>query len=431
MELIIDEIDDMDKKKKNITFPVENLLISQNVTIFATNKKINMKYTTIPRSLIYRSHNDIEEFMNEHPLNEVLLDNINNISWMREGDFETNAIKCMDRAYYICLVMRMTKKPKYQTGWCYQNAACIKNDGGLSRLVTMALVLQLIKHGNEEWGKANADFVSRIEEELSAQTAVRMEETELGIAIPQHLYFNTILDIINMGIEKVYHLPDKLFMPIPILEGICNTYFEPNLIEGLNYIIEQVRNLDNRDEQQQCVDKFMLHFKHIVNNQSEIQNAFNRIEALCQECNLTIPERILEEKGVSKKVKKVNVNINNNIDKDKIIKKLKADKKQLESTTETLKSTIELLKADLGTIEADSKVGLTVILKLMENDGANFKKYGNKKVAAEALKMMTGRSESACKAIFSDPLSPTYPKHKEKISELNGLLKKLGMKTIL
>ena len=389
-----------------------------------------MKYTTIPRSLVYSNHNDIDELINEHPLNEILLDNINKISWMREGDFETNAMRCIDRAYYICMVMRMTKKPIYQTGWCYQQAACINNDGGLSRLVTMALVLQLIEHGNKEWSKANADFVNRIKEELSSQSAVRMEEMDLGITLPQYLYFNTILEAINMGIEKVHPLPDKLFMPIPILEGICNTYFEPNLIEGLDYIIEQVRNLNNRDEQQQCVDKFMSHLKDIVNNRV-IQNAFNKIEAICQECHLTIPERILEEKGEAKKVEKVNGNIKNNIDKDKIIKRLKTHKKKLESIVENQKSTIELLKADLDPFEADSKVGLTEILKLMENDGANLNKSGNKKVAAEALKMMTGRSESACKAIFSDPLSPTYPKHKEKISELNALLKKLGMKTLL
>ena len=89
------------------------------------------------------------------------------------------------------------------------------------------------------------------------------------------------------------------------------------------------------------------------------------------------------------------------------------------------------MNTPLDAIEADSKVGLTEILKLMAQDGANFDKHNNKTIAVKALKMMTGRSESACKQIFSSPLSPTYPQHKKKIEELNGYLETLGMGTLL
>ena len=109
--------------------------------------------------------------------------------------------------------------------------------------------------------------------------------------------------------------------------------------------------------------------------------------------------------------------------------KLKAENELLSKENEELKEIKKVWDTPLDGIEADSKVGLTEILKLMENDGANFNKHNNKSIAAKALKMMTGRSESACKQIFSSPLSPTYPGHKDKILELNGYLKELGMKT--
>ena len=114
---------------------------------------------------------------------------------------------------------------------------------------------------------------------------------------------------------------------------------------------------------------------------------------------------------------------------ESIIIELKKENEGLKEQVKELEEFKQLLETPLDGIGADSKVGLTEILKLMENDGANFNKHNNKSIAAKALKMMTGRSESACKQIFSSPLSTTYPGHKEKISELNGYLQTLGMKT--
>ena len=113
------------------------------------------------------------------------------------------------------------------------------------------------------------------------------------------------------------------------------------------------------------------------------------------------------------------------------IKELEEENERLSKEYEELKGIKMIKDTPLDGIEADSKVGLTEVLKLMENDGANFEKSKNKTIGAKALKMMTGRSASACKQIFSNPLSPTYPQHKKKIAELNGYLKTLGMKTLL
>ena len=116
---------------------------------------------------------------------------------------------------------------------------------------------------------------------------------------------------------------------------------------------------------------------------------------------------------------------------DLIIMELKKENEGLKEKIKELEEYKQLLDTPLDAIEADSKVGLTEILKLMEKDGANFEKSKNKTIAAKALKMMTGRSESACKQIFSSPLSRTYQPHQKKIAELNNYLKTLGMETLL
>ena len=116
---------------------------------------------------------------------------------------------------------------------------------------------------------------------------------------------------------------------------------------------------------------------------------------------------------------------------DLIITELKKENEGLKKQIKELEEYKQMLDTPLDGIEADSKVGLTLIMKLMKNDGADFEKSKNKTIAAKALKMMTGRSESACKQIFSVPLSPTYSGHKKKITELNSYLETLGMKTRL
>ena len=113
------------------------------------------------------------------------------------------------------------------------------------------------------------------------------------------------------------------------------------------------------------------------------------------------------------------------------IAQLKEQIKVLEAEKNQLNETIETLNANLGEIDFAAKIGLELIVELMKKDGANFEKHGNKTVCSKALRMMTGRSQSLCKSIHSEPLSKTNPQHKTKIKELNDLLEKLGMETRL
>lgn len=118
-------------------------------------------------------------------------------------------------------------------------------------------------------------------------------------------------------------------------------------------------------------------------------------------------------------------------DNTKSEEELKKENSELRSEVEKLRGDISVLNENLGSIDAASKIGLAFIIKLLEKDGAIFNKSGNKVIGAKVLKMLTGRSESACKAIFSDPLSTNYPPHKQIIKELNEYLSKLGVNTHL
>lgn len=114
-------------------------------------------------------------------------------------------------------------------------------------------------------------------------------------------------------------------------------------------------------------------------------------------------------------------------DYSETVAKLREQIDKLEKENAELKETIDLLNTNLGNIDVVSKIGLTLILKLMENDGANTTIHGNKNKAAKALMMMTGKPENTCKAIFSEPLKTNT--HRRDVEKLNSLLAELGMNT--
>lgn len=399
-----------------------------------------MKYTEIPRSLLYRDYT-IDELISAHPLNEKLIDNMFKINWMREGDFEANAVKCMNTAYYLYMVMRMTTRPKYQAKWCYRKAITIKNDGGLSQLVTIALLLKVIEHGNEEWAKANEDFRKQIESDCSMLHAVKNVESDFGVIIPQSLDFRTIVQFIDDGVDKDSRLPDTpLFKPLPILDGIKNTYLDFVIIDGLDYVIEQIRALKSHDEQQQCVDAFMLRFKRTVNNMPEIQNTFDGIESLCKEFELTIPERILEEKAKKHSTKKVGMARKSGQDGiDKRMDKLQKENEQLRQKVSALEEALESEMAkkiiepneeeeDAEMLaELDSTPILKLLWYLMQLDGANVEGHGKQKAAQSIMATLTKIPFNTTKHFWKHKNDP-ITKQEELIVKMNLWMKAVGMK---
>lgn len=81
-------------------------------------------------------------------------------------------------------------------------------------------------------------------------------------------------------------------------------------------------------------------------------------------------------------------------------------------------------------ITAHDKVRLELLLKLMEKDGINLTKHGNKAKAASILNMLTGLSLNTCKQYCSDR-NLNVTTHSEEIIKINTLLQALEMESHL
>lgn len=81
-------------------------------------------------------------------------------------------------------------------------------------------------------------------------------------------------------------------------------------------------------------------------------------------------------------------------------------------------------------IDVHDKVRLDLALKLMEKDGANLNKHGNKTIAAKVLHTITGLPMQTCKNYCSNrDLNTT--EHSEEILTINSQLQALSMETRL
>ena len=399
-----------------------------------------MDYTKVPRYLIYQEKRNLEDFIeNEQSLDNLMLKKIENSQIVNFPNASEYVLEIYNAAYYITTLILLQKRPLLHFS-SYLNIAsqiaaapgCQNTFHQLFECTSMAMVcnyLQLLKPKQLDYSV----FYNKVE--------LWFKNYDVSFS---RMFSNIVLDI--MTVQKYDFYPDR-FNLRPIIDALKESN-KKDIFNNIEYIKARIMELDI-DKKQTAIEmvfnKAEMTGKLYVTDSlsTDEENVWKEMEEVLQLIepgysvfNPRVFQPMTEEdidKAISEAEGKT-IDGNNS----EQIAVLKAHIKQLEDENEQLKERnkeLEEIKAIMDTplddIEADSKVGLTEILKLMKNDGANFDKSRSKTIATKALKMMTGRSESACKQIFSSKLSATYPRHQNKIAELNGYLKALGMKTLL
>lgn len=78
-------------------------------------------------------------------------------------------------------------------------------------------------------------------------------------------------------------------------------------------------------------------------------------------------------------------------------------------------------------IQWHDKVRLAVLLRLLQNDGVDLEKYGNKAAAARLMSSITGLPLQTCKNFCTEPVVSSEA-HKEELLQMNLELQRLGLK---
>ncbi|HAE23783.1 MAG TPA: hypothetical protein DCG33_00440 [Prevotellaceae bacterium] len=417
-----------------------------------------MDYTKVPRALIYLDITDIGEFGidDESSLMGAFCSNLLDQTFMREQENSPEILlDIFNNAFYICTLICLEKRPRlYLPKYIAIASNNYKDDDWQYNIMptTMALVYSLL---------VCCGFFSEEDKFMKSISDYFENEDLYGDTESHDIFFNQIITSQIMRTIKSHKIPGRripMILKEPIkfqARGISSLYNvdshvkTEDYVDGADYLLQGILDGKYDDTERQrllelqagCV-KVYLGNANVLLTKTERNKTFDALRKLQEvyekfgmkwippysadvfsdsNTDQTLLEAVIAEKE-------------NNVDFSSLeerIKELEEENERLSKENEELKEIKMIMDTPLDAIEADSKVGLTEILKLMVNDGANFAKHNNKTIASKALKMMTGRSESACKQIFSSPLSPTYSGHKNKISELNGYLKALGMKTLL
>ena len=370
-----------------------------------------MDYTELPRQLIYKDRLWLEDFdiyNNGKNFNKPIVKVLKQ-RFSHDRDIEKYILCCMNNAYYICTMALMEKDPSLRVSkYCDLAGVIDGSENAHLQQPVLCLVFYYLCSLPKGVGHHLEEMLLELKERIFNDALIKDLP---DVVLPSDEFAPRVID-------------DSAVRDAQIREYRWMTQTDYFKDEHLFKIVE---SLGNTPEEKQHVIKILI---------DAVQMSYSGNSWYKDERVKLLKGMMKEYGGVDEDEPATNQSNVNQPETDiaplkKRIEELEEENERLKEKVKELEVSKQLLDTPLDAIEADSKVGLTEILKLMKNDGANFTKSKNKTIAAKALKMMTGRSDSACKQIFSVPLSPTYSGHKKKISELNGYLEALGMKTLL
>ena len=136
--------------------------------------------------------------------------------------------------------------------------------------------------------------------------------------------------------------------------------------------------------------------------------------------------KMLVERINSKKEKE-NQTAETSKEKNDDIEKLKARIAELEEKCKQQEEQLNEHEEPVELLTPHDKVRLDILLGLMENNGANLNKHGNKTKAAQLMKAITGLPFQTCKNYCSDRNVNTKL-HEEEVLKINTLVQALDMK---
>lgn len=293
-----------------------------------------MDYTKIPRSLIYVDKRDLEEFRidEKDTLNGKLYDKIMNYTDIPTFDnAEKIVLDCFNNAYYTIMLILHTKRPELHLG-AYIDA--MKPYGGYH---------QTAQHSMSHITFYIVDLYLLVLQEDWKTCALRKHLHQWEEDLDDSYYFS--FDYNELHSSAVY---TEDFKPCSIVEGIKHTFIF-DLPDGIDYIIDEIRILSNKEQQRECIDLALkeLNGMNLTNNNVSVELLLKK---LSQELGLTIYEQQPEELTNNNPLQKIDniLEQDNNKGRDSTnalfnaeFQVLKTENQQLKEENKELKEKLE------------------------------------------------------------------------------------------
>lgn len=410
-----------------------------------------MDNTKVPRPLVFRERHSLEEFFNNSPLNETLVDNMSNVYYMRKN-FKERALKCMNTAYYICTLMLREKHPEWSFDTYCDLAFCENKDSKVNQAVTLSLVSAYINGLSEEQRQKLQKLKKQLDEFMNSI----LHFIQFGDPFLHDYHYADILKIIKSNLtnysidrnEFVFRVIDKEavrdVMSVTSFNWVVFVdYFRESRVRELvdyygcteeekHNVVDILRQAANGFYtagygKYEEVDLFLNKIDHEIqlqyNNEtvqplleSEIVDA-NSVDSTCSQAKIEELETMLSQK-------------------DQLLENAKNANAKQESRIKELEAEVNRLREELkeshtlpATVIAQQRVRMELARKLMDKAGINdfvLAKWGNKDKAGTLMGTMLDIKSSTCKTYLSDPCLNSQH-HKETIDKINPLLEALNI----
>lgn len=173
-----------------------------------------MDYTKIPEPLIYQRRKTLHEFIDSNSLIAKLVENMVEIDYLNQYDFESSALNALNTACYICTIIMLDQNPEWRWAFFLRQAANSQNstiDTDDDAEFVMALVYVFVRRFNKEWCDAHQQLMKKL-----------FEYNFPGYRFDNNPGERAYLDSIHKIIGKLIHklpagnLPDDIFAPCDI-----------------------------------------------------------------------------------------------------------------------------------------------------------------------------------------------------------------------
>ncbi|MCR4920114.1 MAG: hypothetical protein K5945_00200 [Bacteroidaceae bacterium] len=403
-----------------------------------------MDYTEVTPSLIYRWRKELDEFRLEDPgsIDSRIFESIQMSTIVNHEDSVRLILDIYNTAYYLLTLIELERHPVLYVGRYLKiaNEVGISTSGELHNLhryleaLTIAIVYNYLYVKCVQSGKEESTLMKK----LWRYHVDNFYDTEWD-GKARFLFFNNVIP--KFEVPSLVVQPGQ-FAPRPILDAIRASSLE--VVEGnLPYIGERIR-LIPAGERKKVIGAAKRSIKQWAPSgeyspySTQVQNICYELDSLAL-ANLpgSEPVTATENSATTAPVTAREAS-DEGSHYQEVIKELRARIEAQQARIEELENNrpeplpAEEIEEDLADDDATwhDKVRLELLLRLMEKDGADMNKFGNKAKASKLIQAITQLPLSTCKNYCTNR-NLNVTTHKEEVLALNSLIQALGMSTLL
>lgn len=393
-----------------------------------------MENTKVPRPLIFRERRSLEEFFDNNPLNETLVDNMSNVYFMQKN-FKERALKCMNTAYYICTLMLRERHPEWNFDIYCDLAFCENKDNKIHQAVTLSLVSIYINGLCED----QRQKLQKLKKQLDDYMNSILRFIQYGDPLLHDCLYSDILKIIKRNLTY-YSIDEKEFAFRVIDKEAVRDVME---IKSFNWVTfvdffreSRVRELvdyygSTEDEKHNVVDILRqaangFYSMGYNDKPEEVNKMLDTIEdEIHKRYKSEAEKKLYGADSVAEE------SMADSVTYEARIKELEAEIENLQKKLQQAQETIEEFRQPVKELTAKQKIRMEFAVQLLlkaglTEDNLN-KENRNKSKVASLLSLLLGIGSTICANFLVDRNYCPQEKDRETILELDKLCLELGI----